>query len=352
MDFVWITGMVLIFHAALVIILGRIPRKKPELKHKPFVSIIIPSYQNEKTIKETIISAKSLTYRKKEIIVVNDSKDKTPEICKSLGIYCIQNQKKLGKARAMNLALKHTKSEFLIFLDADALIEKNALEKMLPWFEKQDVAVVFPKFVTRNKKTLISKLTNLENLYHSAFFRMHMFFGSALSFRGCCCMIRRKALEKLGGWPEELTEDFALAMKIQKGYKIVYEPETKVSILEPETLKELKPQKTRWGRGAARVLKKQKPPKTPQFFIHFLPYVISLFLSLFTLFFNPFLLLIFWFIHFYMIFLSEKEINPMLIFLFTTFYAPLVSTIYIRARRHGSLCQRWKTKEPSPFGAP
>ena len=344
MDFVWATGMILIFHAALVIILGRAPRKKPKLKHRPPVTIIIPSYQNEKTIGKTLLSAKALSYPEKEIIVVNDSKDKTPEICKSLGIYCIQNQKKLGKAKAMNLALKHTKTEFLIFLDADALIERNALEKMLPWFENPETAVVFPKFVTRGRKTLISKLTNLENLYHSAFFRMHMFFGSALSFRGCCCMIKRKTLQELGGWPEELTEDFALALKTQnKGYKIVYEPDTKVSVIEPESLKELKPQRTRWGRGAARVLKKQKPPKTPQFFIHFLPYTLSLFLSLFALFFNPFLLVIFWFIHFYMIFLSEKETNPVLVFLFMLFYAPLVSVIYITARWQGSLDQRWSS---------
>lgn len=339
MKLLWLVGGILIFHAVFTLILGRFHSKKPLLKTKPLVSIIIPAYQAEKTIEKTLLSVKKLTYPRKEIIVVNDSKDRTPYISKAHGIYCIQNPKKLGKSAAMNIAMEKARGEFMLFLDADTLIDQKAIEKMLPWFDDPKTFLVFPKFQTLNTTTIISKLTALENAYHSAFFRMHMFFGSALSFRGCCCLIRTSFLKKLGGWPEAITEDFALAMKIHsKGLKIIYEPRARVFTLEPETLKEFKKQKLRWGIGAGEVLRNRKPPFNLQFFFHFMPYLLSIFLSIFLLF-SPglFLLPLLFFIHFYIILFSENEKNPFLIFLFTVFYVPLVVYFYTKGMLLGKV---------------
>ncbi len=66
---------------------------RPRARGRPLVSIIIPAYRSEKTIRETVESAKALSYPRKEIVVVNDSRDSTPRICRQLGVRVIQNRK-------------------------------------------------------------------------------------------------------------------------------------------------------------------------------------------------------------------------------------------------------------------
>ncbi len=259
-------------------------RKRPKLKSYPKVSVIIPAYKSEKTIKYSILSAKRLDYPKKEIIVVNDSQDGTPEICKKLGVRCIQNKKRLGKPVSLNKAVKKTTGDVLFFLDSDTVVEKDALQKIIPWFSKPDVAVVAPKYVCLNKG-FIPHLASIENMFNNALFKMHMYFGSMLSFRGCGVAIRRDVFLKLGGWSKTLIEDTDFAMKVlRSGYVVHYEPDAVVRTKEPEDVKELKSQKIRWGMGTWFITRNHGSTcLNKQFLLHFGPYftiaIVILFLT-------------------------------------------------------------------------
>jgi cellulose synthase/poly-beta-1,6-N-acetylglucosamine synthase-like glycosyltransferase len=90
----------------------------------PFVSIIVPAFNEERGIAGTIESALSIDYPKEklEIIVVDDgSKDKTYEIAskyQSQIVKVFRMEKNSGKGAAMNLAIKKARGEFIVTMDA------------------------------------------------------------------------------------------------------------------------------------------------------------------------------------------------------------------------------------------
>jgi glycosyltransferase involved in cell wall biosynthesis len=100
---------------------------------RPLVSILIPAYNAEKTIAQTIQSAIFQTWQRKEIIVVDDgSRDRTAEIVRRFGsevrLVCRENQ---GAAAARNYALSLSQGEYIQWLDADDLLAPDKIEKQL-----------------------------------------------------------------------------------------------------------------------------------------------------------------------------------------------------------------------------
>src|SRR3989344_5566047 len=85
-----------------------LPQKKSSKVIFPSISVIIPAYNEEDNIAQTIRSVQQANYPKKiEIIVVDDgSKDKTSQVARSLGVKVVKGNH-LGKAKAVNLAMRH-----------------------------------------------------------------------------------------------------------------------------------------------------------------------------------------------------------------------------------------------------
>jgi len=103
---------------------------------QPLVSIIIPMYNAEKYIEETIKSVMAQTYQNWEIIVVsNASTDRSEELIALLRDARIQmitlDRNSGGPAKPRNIGLKHAKGEYIAFLDADDLWTKDKLEVQL-----------------------------------------------------------------------------------------------------------------------------------------------------------------------------------------------------------------------------
>ncbi|MEM5812314.1 MAG: glycosyltransferase family 2 protein [Candidatus Aenigmatarchaeota archaeon] len=359
---------------------------RPKAKgFRPLVSIIIPAYKSEKTIEDTIKSAKKVSYKPKEIIVVNDSKDRTPEICKKLGVKLIQNKRRVGKAAALNNAVKKSRGEILFFLDADTTIESDALKKIVPWFTIKDIGAVSPKYIAKKSKSIISRLASIENNFNSSLFKAHMFFGSMITIRGCGVAIRRSVFNDVGGWSKTLIEDVDMAAKILKaGYKIQYEPYAIVKTKEPETIAELKNQRTRWGKGTAYSLINHHSmySKNKQLLIHFVPYIFLTFAIIGTFLwqiyiFIPIILIYLLFSYslttleilmifiiqiIYWIFMAvitgaishltiitwkerESRSESILLIPYVLFYSPLVLFLYIKGMISGFSYRRYSKKE-------
>jgi len=260
---------------------------RPRAKgYQPLVSIIIPAYKSEKTIRDTVKSAKAVSYKHKEILVANDCPDNVPKICRELGVRVIQNRKRLGKWLALNNAVKRTKGEILFFLDADTVIERDAISRIIPWFTKPEIAVVSPKYVSQKSSRILPRLASLENNFNSSIFKMDMYFGSMISFRGCGVAIRRSFFKSVGGWSKTLIEDVDFAAKtLESGHKIQYEPSAVVRTREAETISELKNQRLRWGKGSAYSLLNYRSAysRNSQFSLHYFPYIFIIFGILGTL---------------------------------------------------------------------
>ena len=101
---------------------------------KPLVSILIPAYNVEQWIAETLESALAQTWQNKEIIVVNDgSKDNTLAVVKRFesAIVKVINQENQGQSAAENRALKEAQGNFIAYLDADDLLAPDKIERQV-----------------------------------------------------------------------------------------------------------------------------------------------------------------------------------------------------------------------------
>lgn len=127
MSIIWMIGTIIFFFAN---------EKSSELDidayEWPPVSILVPCYNEQDTIRETIENLSHLTYPNFEIIAINDgSKDATGEILVELAevydrlrvIDCHENK---GKANALHMGAHASKYEYLICIDSDALLDKMA----------------------------------------------------------------------------------------------------------------------------------------------------------------------------------------------------------------------------------
>lgn len=106
----------------------------PSATPDPLVSILIPAYNAEAFLGDTLKSALAQTWRRKEIIVVDDgSKDGTLAVARqfeSQGVTVIA-QKNQGAAAARNTALSHSKGEFIQWLDADDMLNPEKVERQV-----------------------------------------------------------------------------------------------------------------------------------------------------------------------------------------------------------------------------
>jgi peptidoglycan-N-acetylglucosamine deacetylase len=256
--------------------MSRIARERPASppsKKRPMVSIIIPAYKSQATIEKTLMSVRDLDYPRKEVIVVNDSRDNTPEIARRYKARVIQNRKRLGKAMALNRAQKAARGELIFVLDSDTTVSSDCLKRLVPWFSLKNVAAVMPRYLLANDGP-VSRLADLENTFTFALLRVHAFFGSLAGFRGCSIMLRKDVLLE-NPWPDTLLEDNHLAATlVQKGYRIIWEPLAITYTSEPETLGEVKKQKKRWGEGAYLAFRSHRRfyMRSKQFMIFFYPY--------------------------------------------------------------------------------
>jgi len=115
------------------------------------VSVIIPAYNSEKYISDTIDSVLNQTYKNLEIIVVDDgSTDNTEKVVKeklsNFSNFKFLKQCNLGSAEARNLGIRNSNGNYIAFLDADDLWLPQKIEKQIKFFlNNPDYGLVFTR---------------------------------------------------------------------------------------------------------------------------------------------------------------------------------------------------------------
>ena len=231
----------------------------------PMVSILIPCYNEEETIEETITYMEKIAYTNKEIIAVNDgSKDGTREILRKLAkqydnlkfIDCKENR---GKANALKLATFASKAEYLVCVDSDAVLDSYAVHYLIYHFlyrgERLGAVTGNPRI--RNRDTLLAKLQIVE--YASiigAIKRSQRIWGKIMTVSGVVVAYRKKALVDVGLWDHDMiTEDISVTWKLQERFwDIRYEPRALCWMLAPETISGIWKQRIRWAQGGQEVI--------------------------------------------------------------------------------------------------
>ena len=244
--------------------------EKKALGKTPFVTILVPAYNEEDTIKRTLDSCLNLDYPsdKLEIIVVNDgSEDSTAKIVKTIigehergKLVRLINQDNSGKAVSLNKGLRLSKGEFFVCLDADSVIESGALKHLLPEFDNPKVAIALPLLKAARPLTLLQRLQYTEYLVNIFYKKIMGYLDCIHVAPGPFSVYRKDILLKVGSFDEgSITEDLEIAVRLQKrGYKIVQNMEAVVYTNTPSSFREFYAQRNRWFKGGVLTALKHK----------------------------------------------------------------------------------------------
>ena len=230
---------------------------------KPFVSIMIPAHNEESVITNTVENALKLDYPNFEIIVIDDrSSDNTPNVINSLAskyenvIAMIREASAFpGKSAVLNDALKIAKGDAILVLDADATIEPDFLSKLVPRLEPADVGAVQARKIIRNKD--VNFLTRCQNNEYTMDTQLQVGRDSvkgAVELRGNGELIKRTALEDIGGWNNyTITDDLDMSTRLHiKGWDVRFCEDTCVYEEGITYLLPLFRQRRRWLEGTIR----------------------------------------------------------------------------------------------------
>lgn len=225
----------------------------PETKTKQTITILIPAFNEEKSIRDTIESCKNQVRVPDEILVVDDcSQDKTSEVAKRAGARVIRLEKNSGtKSQAQNAGLPYIKSDITITIDADTTLDRRAVEEIIKPLSDPRVASVCGMVVPRRIKSFWEKGRFIEYLYGIRLNKgAQQNLGMALVSSGCMSAFRSKELQEKGFKDRTLAEDMDLSWEflIEKR-NIACVTEAICYPIDPSNWKIYKNQVDRWYRS-------------------------------------------------------------------------------------------------------
>lgn len=130
-------------------------------------SIVVPTYNEEKDIKATLDCLVALRWPDTEIIVVDDSSDRTPEIVRSFenrGVRLILPEKREGRCGARNLGILESEGDVLIILNADVHLPSDFLQSIAKHYE-QGADYVLVRSIVSNIDALFARYVECAGLY-------------------------------------------------------------------------------------------------------------------------------------------------------------------------------------------
>lgn len=225
--------------------------------YTPFVSVLVPAYNEELVIANTLRSLLASNYDNFEILVIDDgSQDGTSKVVadqfggeQRIRLYTVANA---GKAEALNTGLRYARGEVVIALDADTLFVPQTIGALAHRFYDPEMGAIAGNAKVGNRINLVTRWQALEYITSQNMDRR------AFASLNCITVVpgavgawRRDLLDQAGGFPgDTLAEDQDLTLRIRRlGYKIGYE-ETAIAWTEaPDGLRLLAKQRFRWAYG-------------------------------------------------------------------------------------------------------
>lgn len=274
--------------------------RKEETKQKihpselPAVSFLIPAFNEESLIVETIQTYLSLPQLKKEIIVINDgSSDQTFKLLQvmfqlrrldpsstsfrsiSYPELIVLEAPHMGKAQALNFGVAHAQYDLICTMDADTIPTARGVESCLRSFASDQnliaaggvIQVLNSQILKANspiKQKSHGWLTTFQSIEYMRTFLCERLgwclLNSTTLISGAFCMIRKDAVRKVGGFRRDsITEDLDLIVRLRKAYagsqhsfRIL--PVTTCYTQVPDRRRHLMVQRMRWQMGLVQTL--------------------------------------------------------------------------------------------------
>jgi len=235
--------------------------------YSPTVAVIVPAYNEEKVIVQTVTSLLASDHPPNfEIVVVDDgSKDQTCNRIKEafsdeprVRLFSKANS---GKPAALNFGVTRTAAEIIVALDADTIFARDTISKLVRHFADPQIGAVAGNAKVGNRLNLLTRWQALEYITSQNLDRR------AFNLLNCITVVpgavgawRRELVIASGGFTDEtLAEDADLTMAIRKmGHSIVYEDEAMALTEAPDTVRGFVKQRYRWMYGTLQAAWKHK----------------------------------------------------------------------------------------------
>ncbi len=238
----------------------------------PFISIIVPVYNEGIVLRNSIESLLDIGYSNYEIIIVNDgSTDDTAAIAEELvghqkGRYglvkvSLINKPNSGKAKALNAGIQYSEAQFVLCMDGDSQLTPNSLRMAVRHFIDPEVGAVAGNVKVQNRKHFLTDLQALEYLEGLNMPRSAQGFMQMVNIiPGPIGLFRKTALRDAGFYSSDtFAEDADITLKIlAQNWKIVYEPNAIAFTEAPVSIYQLLKQRYRWTRGILQAIRKHK----------------------------------------------------------------------------------------------
>jgi len=238
-------------------------RKNKSLKIFPRISLIVPAFNEAKTIQSCVQSLQELNYPNYEVIVVDDgSTDNTfEEASRCTGVKIIR-QENQGKPKALNNGINASTGEIIVTVDADTTIDKDALGQIAKRFSSNEkLGAVAGNVKVNPERKIINAVQSAEYATGINLIRKgQSVLGCVMIVPGPIAALKREAVEKVGCFSDDtFAEDFDITAKILKaGYRVEYEEKSLAYTDAPKNTEDLIKQRRRWYRGMMQVLDKHK----------------------------------------------------------------------------------------------
>jgi cellulose synthase (UDP-forming) len=242
----------------------------------PWVDIFIPTYdEDDQVLRPTVLGAAAIDYPNKRVFVLDDGRKVKGEarawvedLCREVGAtYVARTDGKGAKAGNINHALQYAKGDLVAIFDADHVPNRDFLNATVGFFVvNPDVALVQTPHHFYNSDPFVRNLY-LDGLVPG---EQHLFyhgiqlgndFWNAAFFCGSCAVLRREALDEVGGVTEiTVTEDAHTALQMHaNGWDSVYLDVPLAAGLATESYSAHIGQRIRWARGMAQIFRLDNP---------------------------------------------------------------------------------------------
>lgn len=235
----------------------------------PMVSVHVPAHSEPPDmVIQTLAALRRLDYPNYEVIMIDDNTEDDElwrpvvQFCRQAGFKVFHLQNYPGfKSGALNFALTQAAPdvEVIAVVDSDYCVRPNFLRETVPYFRDPQVAFVQTPQAFRNDRA--NRFAYGSALAQRFFFEISMRSRNernAIIFCGTMGLIRRRALERIGGWSEWcITEDAETSLRmLRKGYTGIYINHPYGYGVLPTAFGDTKKQRFRWAFGGMQILRR------------------------------------------------------------------------------------------------
>ncbi len=233
------------------------------------VDVFIPTMNESiQVLRTTLLACNDLKYPHRTLVLDDGSRPEVKALCEELNcIYLARNSSEHAKAGNLNFGLLHSRAEFIAIFDADHVPLGKFIDRLIGYFSDEKVGFVQSP----------QEFYNIDSIQHRTdrkqkrmWAEQYLFFSliqpgrdtwNAAYFAGSCAMIRRKALDDIGGFATgSITEDMLTSIRLHaKGWSSVYHNENLAFGIAAETLRPFSIQRQRWGVGNWQVFVRANP---------------------------------------------------------------------------------------------